>query len=499
MTETAVAEVPRAGTAWLRPVVAAVAALALVWAAPAAALVLMAAATALAIFGRPERWLGVLSWLLPFHIIAVIVLFSVVGLPAPAVRVIAAWKEASVAGVLAVVLLGAFAGRRRLPPVHWVDLCALTLVTLALCFLAGTSLWVGRERPLGMQLYGFRDGVYFLGLYAVGRATADVADTDAPLRRLFAVGVVTSLIAIVERLFVTPDMLLLLGVSTYFSEFLGLSEYIAAEHGLPAAYFTAFGGVTMRRAGSVYMSGQGFAVPFLLIMPAATVTMLSRVRLRALPLLGYGLLWVGLLLTITRVTIVACLVQLFVLLVLFRRTMTASVLVGLAMAALGAASLAVPRLGAFVWQTLTWQTPSSGTHLADYERGITAMLGNPLGYGLGTADQTALRFDFVPLTFDNQYMKYGVELGVLGMLAYVLLLFGAGRAGLRAYRGGAPDGARLFGVTALAMVIGASLNDMTATLFNNPMFAYIFAWFIGTAVTLGQRAGGAASRVRDRS
>src|SRR5437016_7377653 len=172
------------------------------------------------------------------------ILFGGLGLSVTVVRAIAAWKEALVALLVGLTVLRAVTtgGPRGAVRVQWPDLAVAGLGMLALAYLIGAGAWFGTDLPLGAQLLGWRDAVFFTLLYFVGRATPEVAEDPRYLRALFAVGVVTSVIAILERLFVSPDMLVLLGASRYIQEFIGIAEITKSNvYGLPDNYWTGVG------------------------------------------------------------------------------------------------------------------------------------------------------------------------------------------------------------------------------------------------------------------
>src|SRR5438046_9885602 len=86
--------------------------------------------------GRGLTWgLWAFIWLLPFHIVAIAALFGVVGLPMPVVRGIAAWKEATVALLLALTVLQVVTARSPRGTVAATDLAVAGLGTLALAYL----------------------------------------------------------------------------------------------------------------------------------------------------------------------------------------------------------------------------------------------------------------------------------------------------------------------------------------------------------------------------
>src|SRR2546428_672802 len=240
-------------------------------------------------------------------------------------------------------------------------------------------------------------------------------------------------------------------------------------------------------------AGQGFAIPFLVVLPAATLWVLSAPGRRVLQWLGYLLLWVGLLLTLTRMTIVVCVLQTAVILTARRRW---EVLVGLGfagLAGLGGMLILVPGLASFVWDTLAWQTGSSATHLSDWTEGLDAFLRHPVGVGLGSTDIDALRFGLTPLTADNQYLRYAVELGVLRLLLHVAVLVGALVSGVRAWLAARDEPAGAYGMLLMVTVLGIALNAMTAVVFNSMMLAYLFYWLAGSVTTIARRPAAAAA------
>ena len=427
--------------------------------------------------------LMVFIWLLPFHILTMAVLFGAFGLPAPVVRAIAAWKEALVAALVALTVARAFTGHGPRLPVRAADLAVAGLGLLALVYLIGAGVWFGGDLRLGAQALGLRDAVFFTLLYFVGRATPEIAGDPRYFRALIAIGVVTSVIAILERLLVTPEMLVLLGAAQYVQVFLGLAvTTVHNAYGLPDSYWTILGDQWVQRAGSTYLSSQGFAVPFIIILPAATLALFTAERKRGWAWAACAVLWAGLLLTVTRMTTLVCALQVLLLAALYRRWGAA--VGGAVLITLGAAvaALVVPGFATFVWQSLTWESVSSASHLEDWTEGTAHLLEHPLGVGLGTGGLTAARFGLPPIAADSQYFKYSVELGVLGLGLYVAALAGFLVAGARAFRSGRTGSVRTYGALVAVATLGIALNGATTILLSNPFLAYAFFWLAGTAV-----------------
>ena len=432
--------------------------------------------------------LPVFSWGLPFHSLVIAMLFGGFGLAIGTVRALAAWKEIAVIGMVALVILRAATGRGPRVAIHWIDIAVASLMAIALVFLVAGKAFFQIELPPGTELYGIRDIAFFLLLYYVGRATPEIVDDPQTLRRLYIIVLLTSAIAVVERLLVTPDMLVLLGVASYFQDFLNVSAFTAGnDYGLPTNYWTHIGNIDMQRAGSIYLSSQGFAAPFLLLLPVATAWVFGRAqRITASMKVEYLIIWLGLLLSITRMTIFVCMVQLVLVVIMLRKPewavagiITAGVLFVIAM-------FAVPGIAGFVWDTLTWQTGSSASHVKDWGKGLTAFFDHPLGAGLGTTDQTAVRVGLEPLTADNGYFKYAVELGIEGLIAHLAIFAGILVTSFKVARSGSTLNRRLMGTVVLFTTVGILINNTTGVVFNTIVLSYLYFWFAGAVVTIWQ-------------
>jgi O-antigen ligase len=438
--------------------------------------------------GISRKGLFLLIWLLPFHILLMAVLFGFLHLPEGLVRSLAAWKEMAVIVLLLATVLRALAGRGADVTVVWQDLVVGGLVCLGLLFLVTEDIWFRANIPAGAQWYGLRDLVFFMLLYFVGRSTPEIVGDERVLRAMYIVGLITSIAAILERVLVTPDMLVLMGVASYFQGFLGEAAFTAGnDYGLPQAYWTVIGGVAVRRTGSVYLSSQAFAISFLLLMPAATLWAFGRKSKSAIVIAGYLLIWVGLFFSLTRMTIVVCALQVALYMLLSRRATSAVGVVAICAVAFAAIAAVFPPLLNFVWQTLTWQSASSESHLNEWWKGALAFLEHPWGSGLGTTDAAAVRFGLTPLTGDNQYLKYAVELGLPGLLLHLAAFFGISSACWRLYRKASDAPSRSFGLMMLLVTTGIMINAWTAVVFNSMLLAYVYFLLGGVSVTASER------------
>jgi hypothetical protein len=435
-----------------------------------------------------RKALTVLLWLLPFHILAMAVLFGALRLPVSTVRIIASWKEVVVIALVALTVARSAVGLGPRARIFWGDIAVLGMFVLAILFILTETIWFQVKYPLVAQLYGLRDAVFFMLLYFVGRSTPEILRDEKLLRTMYRVALVTSVIAIVERIFVTPDMLVLMGAASYVQDFLGGTVFTEGNiYGLPMNYWSVVGGIIVRRAGSVYLSSQGFAIPFLLLMPAATVWVFGRERKRSiLSIVSYVLIWVGFLLSLTRMTIVICVLQLMLYAVMNRKAIWAVSGLAIFAAAFLIVSAAFPRLLGFLWQTFTWQTESSQSHLKDWWSGAVAFFERPWGSGLGTTDVIPVRFHVKPLTADNQFLKYAVELGLVGLILHLAVFAAIIGASWQLFRS-ANRTTRSFGIVILLATLGIVVNAWTAVVFNSMVLSYIYFWLAGAAITERQR------------
>ncbi|MEX2567229.1 MAG: O-antigen ligase domain-containing protein [Cyclobacteriaceae bacterium] len=76
----------------------------------------------------------------------------------------------------------------------------------------------------------------------------------------------------------------------------------------------------------------------------------------------------------------------------------------------------------FVYDTLTFQNASSMGHLIEWFLALDTIIANPEGIGLAMSGNTGSVEDEVRVGGENQFLIYGVQLGVLGMILYIMVL-----------------------------------------------------------------------------
>ena len=430
-----------------------------------------------------------LLWVLPFHAIAIAFFFGVLRTGMQATMLMASWKEAVAVVLFTAVVLRSILSRGPRVTITAPDLAITGLIALAMLFALVENPFFGAEIPGTVALFGFRSSVFFMVLYYVGRGVPEIGERSTYVKHLFRVAVVVAAIGVIERLFVSPQMLIALGAAAYVNDFLGMTASTAGnDFGLPSNYWSMLGRTPVRRAGSVFLGGQAFALPFLLFIPAATSWVFDpSKRRRGWNTLGYVVVWLGLLVTITRMTIIVCMLQVLVYFLIARRPgrIVGTMLTGLAV--ILAAMVLVPGLGAFVWATLTFQTASSYSHVFDWRRGVVAFFEMPWGHGLGSSDQVAARFGRTAITADNMFLGYAVDMGLLGLLGYLAVVFTLGFLSWRLLRTSHSGEIRVVASTVFLTNLGIALNGTSSSPYNSVFLAYNFFLLAGATVSAYQR------------
>jgi hypothetical protein len=424
-------------------------------------------------------------------------LFGLFHLPENTVRGIAAWKEMLAALLFAATVVRMMRGAGPRSGVATADLLAGGWIALTVLFvLTENVLWRNNITTVGAFL-GLRDASFFVLFYFVGRGTPEIGDDERMVKRAFMVLALVSGVAVLEQILVTPQMLVAMGVASYVNNFLGTPlSTINNAYGLPDNYWSLVGSHLVRRSGSVFLSSQGFATPFLVLLPAATMWVWGRAtKPSTWQRIGYAVIWAGLIASFTRAVILICALQLLLALIYLRRPTGAALAAAVCVTTIVAAMVAFPSMANFVFETITWQSASSSSHMKDWTNGVRAFFEQPWGYGLGTTDQTAQRVGLTPITADNMYLKYAVEMGVMGLIAIVGTLIAFLASSLRLMMRGATESQRALGVTVALATLGVAADGMTAVVFNNPIVAYLFFWFAGSCVTLAHRSSREPSTV----
>jgi len=117
-----------------------------------------------------------------------------------------------------------------------------------------------------------------------------------------------------------------------------------------------------------------------------------------------------------------------------------------------------------------------------------AFFEQPWGHGLGSSDQVAARFGRTPLTADNIFLGYAVDLGALGLVGCLSVLVTLVFFSLRLFKIAPTAGVRMVAATVLLTTLGIALNGTSSSPFNSVFLAYNFFILAGAAMSAYQRS-----------
>jgi O-antigen ligase len=300
---------------------------------------------------------------------------------------------------------------------------------------------------------------------------------------IFVVGFATSLIGILEYFFVPIEWHVRLGVPIYFRDF--LNTYVLKWlYDLPSNYWAeATPTSVIRRAVSVYINGQSFALPFLVVAPVSAYFFFNKPNL--LRGIALATVFLGLALNLTRMTMLVCIVQTFLLLAYMRKwKIIGGVIAGLAIGLLIGVMIS-PRINSFVRRTISGEETSVSTRSQQWVEGIVDLLANPLGHGLGYAGQVGFRTGPAGTEGQGQeagYFKLTGDMGVVGLGLFVVFFAGVLANASKLLRRTKSSHQHLALITAL-IAIGFLINNITAPPDQSPFVIYLFPWLAGVMTT----------------
>jgi hypothetical protein len=440
----------------------------------------LAAPLVVAALRRPDRALLALAVILPLQKYLVAALYQA-GLPIEVVRGAGWVKEALVLGVVASAVHAVRTSSRQLDVIDrlalaWIAGCAVYF------FLPGILSAPGAPTGLNILVQGFRANAMFVLLFLGARHAPLPPDFAHRFRRvLMAVIVLVAAAGIYQ--FIDPQ-----GWIRFTFDVVGLPQYQSAVQGLtPVQLQQDFGWLFLDpvRVGSVLISPFEF-VDLLLVGLALVVDRLVRGNAPAIATLGAIAIPLALLASRTRINLVAAaIVLLLVLRPAPNRVAATRARVALLVIA-GAVLLAPTQIGTRVTGA-DGGAESSRAHVEEFMDGLTYLIQEPRGSGLGTSPGVGARFGLQQsLTSDNAYLQVGNELGLPMMVLFVVLLIAILRALHRAEQ--RPDSGDL-AAALRAAGIGLCLVGMLHHVWLGIPVAWLFFAGAGVALSSHPREG----------
>ena len=393
---------------------------------------------------RLPRW-ALIAFIvaLPLHNLVMAELWDV-GVRDLALDFVSAWKEVLLAAALAAVVW-----RRRGIPFKSTsaDWLALAYAAFVIVYALIPQDWLGGDASARGILYGVRHDLTPVACYFLGRGlTLSARDRRIAAGLILGVGAVVAAWGLVDIYAVSLQTWRDSGVPGWFREQLGL-EYGRGLSGLPENWVYNPGDERpLRRLVSTFLSPLASAY---LLLTAIMVAATWRRGSWWLPLLT-ALLAIGLLFTYSRTTIVALAVGLVALAYALRSWWPVAAAVVFLAAAFffvraypdiapetrfTPAELEIQRAGGREEETsgdpFDPDESSIDSHLDSLRDGLETVVEHPQGFGVGNAGVTAKRTGREIKAGESTYTELGVELGLLGMLAFIAWSVALVRAVLR--------------------------------------------------------------------
>jgi len=182
------------------------------------------------------------------------------------------------------------------------------------------------------------------------------------------------------------------------------------------------------------------------------------------------------------------LMLIFMALLLKYYTILKAALAGMIIVCLYIIFLAPPDILFYVIDTLTFQNSSSVSHIVDWLKAVNSIIESPFGIGLAMSGNAGGVEKDLIVGGENQYLIYGVQMGVIGMVLYIAMMIIGIRNSWKAFRLSNDIHEKIVPFVAASVKFGLLLPLFTA---NGEVYIYVALvswWMIGSSETVYQRA-----------
>ena len=436
-----------------------------------------------------------------FHSFVLMVLLAL-GTPTALVRAFQVWKELLIAALTVYVLVAIWHERRqggaiKLTPTDWLAL-VFALLTIIYFLIPSSVLHSGAN--LSQRLVGFRIAFLIPLLYFLGRRLTPASEREqlTVVWLCIGAGAVVAVLGLLELSFVPTHVWIDWGVNRYTS-FLGFTYH--GPKGLPENFFVTLpDGTLLRRMVSTYISPLGIAYTGILLFPMGVALIdhyATERRARWLAGAALTLVTACVLLSVTRLALLAILGEAALLAVLLRRRwlfatipvlVVCVIVVFYPYASMGPAvdrNLAAVHRSGWQW-VITGNVGDTSTqeHYDYVLRDLKVDLQHPLGLGTGAS---TVRYGQLVGTGESALLGFFGDLGVAGGAVYVAFYLFAIWNGFRAYLM-APTRSIRAALPLTAFVGGLALLPITGTsdVWGDLSVTFLFWWAAGAGATMAR-------------
>ena len=360
---------------------------------------------------------------------------------------------------------------------HTLDYLFIAFTAYLLLF---TILPIGPVGILGRLNY-FRNMLVLVGMYFLGRTVVlNKQQVGTLFKIIFAVTVLAFVLGAFEKL-----------TNTHFQSLIGYSRFSldisniepAGSYGLTWTFQAESGA---KRFAAFFASPLELG-PAMLISFAAAFFLFLRYRDKV-SRLAYGALVMlsvaGLFFSYSRAALLGFFMLLFFIALIlgYYRLIYLGVLVVVVFLA-GIFLLAGDDLRYFVIDTINLADSSSLGHVVEWLEGLESIASNPQGLGLGTSGNAGGVDDEFKIGGENQFIIFGVQLGVPFLLIYLALVFCSIYYPVKAFKISDQPHEQIIAFVAATFKFAFILALMTANAENYLYVAYLSWWMVGQSVT----------------
>lgn len=141
----------------------------------------------------------------------------------------------------------------------------------------------------------------------------------------------------------------------------------------------------------------------------------------------------------------------------------------------------------FIVDTITFENTSSMGHLVEWLLALDSMIANPLGIGLAMSGNVGSVEDELRVGGENQFLIYGVQMGWLGMILYILILAYSIQTSLKVFNRTDEIMTARIAFVAASVKFGLLLPLFTANAEVYTYVSWITWWMVGYSVHAYQR------------
>jgi hypothetical protein len=131
----------------------------------------------------------------------------------------------------------------------------------------------------------------------------------------------------------------------------------------------------------------------------------------------------------------------------------------------------------FIQDTLTFQNTSSLGHLVEWIEGIISIYENPFGVGLAMSGNASGVDQSIKIGGENQFLIYGVQMGIISLVLYLLILIKAIYNSARLYVKSVDYNYKSIGFITSLTKFGLLIPLFTANA-ELYLFVALFSWYL---------------------